>query len=377
MGRPWMTRTYYEFFAGGGMVRAGLGPGWTCLFANDFDPMKAAAYCANWGDAAFTPGDVADVLLSSLPGTADLAWASFPCQDLSLAGDGAGLGGPGSATRSGTFWPFWRLMQALVREGRGPRAIVLENVAGVLTSRGGRDFGAICGALAGAGYRAGALVIDAALFVPQSRPRVFFAAVRAGAHLAERAGPSTAWHPPALLKAQAGLPEAARRAWVWWTLPVPPVRVATLADLLDDAPFDPPERTTRLLALMSPLHRTKVQAAGRAVGAVYRRTRPGPDGARLQRAEVRFDGLAGCLRTPGGGSSRQTILSVDGGRVRSRLLTARETARLTGLDESFRLPARYNDACHVTGDGVCPPVVRHLAAGLLEPMLDARGDAAA
>ena len=38
-----MTASYYEFFAGGGMARAGLGPDWTCLFANDFDPKKAAA----------------------------------------------------------------------------------------------------------------------------------------------------------------------------------------------------------------------------------------------------------------------------------------------------------------------------------------------
>ena len=40
---------FYEFFAGGGMARAGLGPSWSCLFANDFDPKKAASYAANWG----------------------------------------------------------------------------------------------------------------------------------------------------------------------------------------------------------------------------------------------------------------------------------------------------------------------------------------
>ena len=39
---------FYEFFAGGGMVRAGLGPGWSCLFANDIDPKKAASYARNW-----------------------------------------------------------------------------------------------------------------------------------------------------------------------------------------------------------------------------------------------------------------------------------------------------------------------------------------
>ena len=128
---------FYEFFAGGGMARAGLGSGWTCTFANDFDPVKAQGYCANWGDRELKCCDVAQIAVSELRGIADLAWASFPCQDLSLAGDGRGLGVAASAaaTRSGAFWPFWALMQALAGERRAPRMIVLENVCGVLSSR--------------------------------------------------------------------------------------------------------------------------------------------------------------------------------------------------------------------------------------------------
>ncbi|MDR3716047.1 MAG: DNA cytosine methyltransferase [Puia sp.] len=94
-------RTFYEFFAGGGMARAGLGDEWRCLFANDFDEKKASSYRANWGAEHLTVKDVAKVKVEALPGQADLAWASFPCQDLSLAGDGAGLKGH----RSGSFWP--------------------------------------------------------------------------------------------------------------------------------------------------------------------------------------------------------------------------------------------------------------------------------
>ncbi len=103
--------TFYEFFAGGGMAHAGLGEGWRCTFANDFDEMKAATYRQNWGGDHLVCGDVAGVKASDLPGTADLSWASFPCQDLSLAGDYRGLGRADSAavTRSGTFWPFWKL----------------------------------------------------------------------------------------------------------------------------------------------------------------------------------------------------------------------------------------------------------------------------
>jgi DNA (cytosine-5)-methyltransferase 1 len=156
------------------MARAGLGEGWTCVFANDFDAKKAESYRRNWGGDGLCVGDVVKVTTAQLPGRADLVWASFPCQDLSLAGAGAGLEGK----RSGTFWSFWSLMKALRAEGRAPATIVLENVCGALTSHGGKDFESICKALAGEGYRFGSLVIDAALFLPQSRPRLFIVAVR-------------------------------------------------------------------------------------------------------------------------------------------------------------------------------------------------------
>lgn len=377
--------TYYEFFAGGGMAREGLGDGWRCLFANDFDPMKAATYAANWGSDHLVCEDVGKLAVSDLPAKADLAWASFPCQDLSLAGEYAGLGHAGTktATRSGTFWPFWALMKGLGLEGRAPRVIVLENVFGTLTSHGGKDFAAIGAALAGEGYRFGALVIDAVHFVPQSRPRVFFVAVEHDAPLPAglvAAGPSPEWHVNALLVAHAGMPTAAKGMWQWWRLPAPPSRTKTLAGLIEAEPagvkWHTIEETAHLLGMMSPLHQAKVETAkrvgGRMVGAVYRRTRPDADGSKKQRAEVRFDGLSGCLRTPSGGSSRQTILIVEGDLVRSRLISPREAARLMGLKESYELPARYNDAYHIAGDGVCPPVVAHIARHLLEPLVASR-----
>ncbi|MGO9210316.1 MAG: DNA cytosine methyltransferase [Terriglobales bacterium] len=121
-------RSYYEFFAGGGMARAGLGQEWTCLFANDIDAKKGASYATNWGGEHFKIGDVSALTTADLPGRAALAWASFPCQDLSLAGNGAGLKGE----RSGTSWPFWRLVEKLGSEGRPPSLVVLENVCGAL-----------------------------------------------------------------------------------------------------------------------------------------------------------------------------------------------------------------------------------------------------
>src|SRR5690606_7385865 len=118
--------------------------------------------------------------------------------------------------------------------------------------------------------------------------------------------------------------------------------------------------TKRLISMMSPenLRKLKEQKdkGERAIGMLYRRTREGQ-----QRAEVRFDGIAGCLRTATGGSSRQTVMIVHGKSVRSRLLAPREAARLMGLPDSYKLPEKYNDAYHLCGDGVAVPVVRFLA----------------
>ncbi|HYF23629.1 MAG TPA: DNA cytosine methyltransferase [Caulobacteraceae bacterium] len=364
--------TFYEFFAGGGMARLGLGEGWRCSFAVDFDAAKAAAYRANHGDDHLRHGDVWALDTADLPGRADLAWASSPCQDLSLAGARAGLSGG----RSSAFWGFWRLMEGLYGEGRAPRTIVIENVVGLLTSDGGADFAALCEALAGLGYRFGALEVDAALWSPQSRPRVFVVA-----SLDPAAGPAgpAAFHTPAIAAAFERLPEALKARWVWWPLAAPARRNTTVADLLEpEAPWFPPERTERLLALMNPANRLKLEAAraggGRRIGMAYRRVRV-EGGERVQRAEVRFDGLAGCLRTPAGGSSRQFVVEVEGDRTRARLLTAREAARLMGLPDSYVLPRAQTAALKLCGDGVVVPVVRALAEQVLAPLL--RGDRAA
>ncbi|VTZ25802.1 DNA (Cytosine-5-)-methyltransferase (fragment) [Methylocella tundrae] len=194
----------------------------------------------------------------------------------------------------------------------------------------------------------------------------------------------TLWHPPAVRNAYAALPLALRRAWIWWTMPSPATHAATLSDLIEDdaaVAWQAESETLGLLALMNEKNRRKIEAAKtagrRVVGCVYRRTRSDPAGGRRQRAEARFDGLAGCLRTPAGGSSRQVILVIEGERVRSRLISARETARLMGLPDAYHLPSNYNAAYHLTGDGVVVPVVRHLARHLLEPILARQAAAAA
>ena len=284
-------RSFYEFFAGGGMVRAGLGPGWRCLFANDFDHKKGQNYCKNWGDAELKTADVGSLTTKNLPGIADMVWASFPCQDLSVAGGGAGLKG----ARSGTLWRFWALMEGMMKEGRAPRLIVLENVCGTLTSHDGKDFATICRVFQQAGYGVGAAVVNAALFVPQSRPRLFVIAVHKSTDLPgylTAAGPMPPWHTLSVRTAYEKLPRKTKRAWLWWKVPVPPPRKVNFIDVIEDNPKSPAwftaEETRHLISMMSPINRAKVEEAKRQgrkmVGGVYKRTRPNKKNRTVQRA---------------------------------------------------------------------------------------------
>lgn len=356
------------------MARLGLGPRWRGAFANDVDPVKRAAYGANFSLADHRLADVHDLGLQDLPaGTPDLAWASSPCQDLSLAGARGGLG----AARSGAFFGFWRLMEALGEEGRAPRLIVVENVTGLLTSHGGADFAAITARLAARGYYVSATVLNASDFVPQSRPRLFIIGARA-----DRIGMSTGGEaaPAALARAAALLPPEAKARWRWIGAKPRRVRNSSLADILQDrAVFDPPARTRALLAAMAPAQRAAVDAlrrsGGRHVGAGFRRVRI-ENGVKHVRFEARFDGLAGCIRTPAGGSSRQIILEIDKGRAKSRLMSPREAARAMGLPDDYVLPPGTTAALTLVGDGVSPPVVRWLAENVLEPALGAARAAA-
>jgi DNA (cytosine-5)-methyltransferase 1 len=246
-------------------------------------------------------------------------------------------------------------MKALRAEDRAPRIIVLENVEGILTSDDGTDFPTICAALASEGYRFGAMLIDAVHFLPHSRERLFIVAVDISVAIptnlvAEE--PIENWHPQAVITAHGSLSSQSQDAWIRWRLPPPPKRNSRFAEVLEDDPqgvrWHTEAEAGRLLEMMSPVNLAKVENAKRAgrrmVGALYKRTRKDRAGVKVQRVEIRFDDIAGCLRTPGGGSSRQTVMIVEGDSIRSRLLSPREAARLMGLPDEYVLPGNYNEA---------------------------------
>ncbi|SDZ38775.1 DNA (cytosine-5)-methyltransferase 1 [Jannaschia faecimaris] len=368
------TPRYAEFFAGGGMVRAALDDSWDCAFANDIDAMKCTVYGENWGTDGLIFGDVANLDGSILRQPIDLYWASSPCQDFSLAGNGNGLGG----LRSGVFLTWVQKIQSAISQGHAPALIAFENVMGLVTRNGGRDFTAVITALAELGYHVGGLEIDARDFVPQSRPRLFVVCVRADLDVDDlsASGPAGPYHTRRITEFVSRAPVNIRKLWRWWrhdAPAMPPQGIAAIIDTCPDTPWFDAQTRRNLTAMMSPPSLSRLQVAkasgGMQIGTLYRRGRPGPDGVVRQRAEVRFDGVAGCLRTPAGGSSRQTLLLVEGGKLRARLLSTREAARLMGLPDSYHMPGNYNAAYKVAGDGVVVPVVQYLDRTLFRRVL--------
>lgn len=357
MNREETKPTCLDFFAGSGLVVEGLKGFFQTVWANDICEKKAKVFCANHDGKIFHLGSIEDVKGGDLP-QALLSWGSFPCQDLSLAGNMGGL----SSSRSGLVWQWLRVMDELPSR---PPLVVAENVVGLVSVAKGKHYQKLHNALVERGYKVGAVVIDASHWVPQSRKRVFVIAVEVGVPTCQFETDHPVWcHPASIVQAVKGL-----KGWVWWNLPAPPTRKKKLSDLIDfAAPCDGPEKQERLLAMVPDKHREKMTAAsqnGRAVFPGYKRIRHGQ-----QVLELRFDGIAGCLRTPEGGSSRQFLVIKDNGSFRTRLITVNEAAALMGAPENYKLPGTYNDGYKAMGDAVTVPVSHYLAENLLSPLAE-------
>lgn len=166
-----MTLTVVSLFDGiGGFPLAFERAGATTVATVEIDTAAAAVSGRHFPDATHFD-DVTKVTGDDLRAVGfvpdrGVITAGWPCQDLSVAGRRAGLAGE----RSGLWWEVVRILSET-----GSRWFVGENVPGLLSSNGGRDMGAVVGALGGLGYGFAYRVLDAQWFgVPQRRRRVFF-----------------------------------------------------------------------------------------------------------------------------------------------------------------------------------------------------------
>ena len=362
-------RNFIEYFAGIGLIRLGLEKeGWTPVYANDIDFKKQLMYDQAFPDQkdTYVLGDIHTILSESVP-FATLATASFPCVDLSIAGKQQGLDG----NQSGAYWGLIRI---LTEQGdRKPPLILLENVPGWLTARGGKDFREGILALNNLGYRCDAFILDARYFVPQSRPRLFVVGARGIDDLNTL---------PVLIHTRAEslrstrllstIRENADLDWMFIDLPEPPTLQVDFSSLVEELADDAPEwwkkdKVEKLHSQMSEYHKHFVdkQLTLDTVSylTAYRRVRSG-----ISRVEVRRDNMAGCLRTPTGGSSKQIVISVGRGELKARWMTAREYARLQGVPDSYPIEVPYTQALYGFGDAVCVPAISWIGKYVLNPL---------
>lgn len=365
-----INRTAAEYFAGIGLVRLGLErAGWNVIFANDIAAEKYEMYSSYFQDAPehYRLGDIFELDVTSIPETV-LATSSFPCIDLSLAGNQNGLAGK----HSGAFWGFIRILRE--QGEKRPRLVMLENVSGWLTSNKGLDFRLTIQALNELGYACDVYALDAIRFSPQSRPRIFVIGVQLDK-------PNKDWG--RLLERSPSLSTATLKNAVkvnydlnWhFCLPAmpPPKRNSGLSLIIEemdeqDSRWWNQAEVERHLSMMSISHRNTVDKLARqteiSYRTIYRRIRN-----KQQRAEVRGDDIAGCLRTARGGSSRQIVIAMGLGTIKMRHMTPREYARLQGVPDNYPIPPNNIQALTGFGDAVCVPVITWLAEQLLDPLL--------
>lgn len=352
-----------EFFAGIGLIRKGLeAEEFNVIFANDIDATKKTVYEANYNSEEFVLSDIRKLSGQDVP-SVEVAVASFPCTDLSVAGARVGLEGE----NSGLVFEFLRIVEEM--GSRKPSIVVLENVLGFSTSNGGDDLRATLLNLNAVGYVCDIIVLDAARFVPQSRPRMFIIGWPEPYQEPELFFSSDV-RPPWIIRFREQNPDLLLRAL---ELPPLPYCSETLSDVVDklredDLNWWSGERLDKFVESLSPMQFERLGkmklSSGKRWATAYRRTRHGK-----AVWEIRRDEISGCLRTGKGGSSRQALVEAGKGEVRVRWMTAREYCRLQGAPDLDLAGITENQGRFALGDAVCVPAVSWLARNALTPLL--------
>lgn len=357
-----------EFFAGIGLVRLALEhQGCRVVFANDIDPAKAEMYRRKWPqDDHLVVEDIQKLSTDQIP-PCHLFTASFPCNDLSIAGRWDGLNGKESSA-------FWGLIRLLRDSGScRPPLVLLENVVGFLMCDGGKDFEQALVALNELGYAVDAFILNAMHWVPQSRARLFVVA-KTMDDAADQVAEVSDTRPEALATFINDHPSI---RWSLRKLPRLPRPSKCLSDIVEDLPDDDPhwwsrDRVEYFMGQLSPKHevQAKLMIGGKqyTYATAFRRVRHG-----RSMAELRTDGIAGCLRTPRGGSGRQILFKAGRGRYMVRLLTARECARLQGVPDTYPIEVPLNQALFGFGDAVCVPAIEWIVKHYLRPQIAGAG----
>lgn len=361
--------TVAEYFAGIGLVRMGLEQtGWKVVFANDFSEKKHEMYKDFFGDeeSHYIVEDIFKLNAAEIPLT-DLATCSFPCIDLSLAGNRNGVI---NGKHSSAFWGFINILRA--QGSSAPLMVMVENVPGWLSSNGSEDFHITVEALNNLGYACDVFVMDARRFTAQSRLRVFLVGVKSAPK------PDSVKRITARSSnlASEKLKEVIRKydylSWTYFDIPEPPtLNKMGLSEIVEEFQNDnsiwwSDDQVTKHLHMMDENHHQNVEDLINKDAYTYRtffrRKRSG-----VQRVEVRKDDISGCLRTAIGGSSKQFILRAGKGGIKMRNMTPREYARLQGVPDEYSIQTEDTQALTGFGDAVCVPAIAWISENVLQP----------
>ncbi|EME8538593.1 DNA cytosine methyltransferase [Salmonella enterica] len=356
--------TALEFFAGIGLARAGMEQaGIQTIWSNDYDLNKKLMYEGHWKSHELLLADIHSLKSEDLP-TADVAWASSPCTDLSLAGKRIGLRG---GRESSAFFGFTDLLAGM--NERRPEVIVLENVTGLASSHNREDLRAAVKEFNALGYAVDAITLDARRFVPQSRPRLFLIGAKNPIDGGEQ---DTCLRPD----------------WLSWVHKDPEVRTFIMPlpkapELLGQGftheieamPDNDPrwwnaDKVALFKESMTTVQRERLEhfvaLDGTTARTAYRRTRNS-----IPVWEMRAEDISGCLRTARGGSSKQAVAIMGRGELKIRWMTGLEYARLMGAGWYTLENLRDSQIQYGFGDAVVVPVVGWVARHMILPHLAA------
>ena len=296
---------FIDLFSGiGGFHVAAEELGMRCVFASDIDESARRAYEANFGIKP--AGDITKIDASDVPDH-DLLFAGFPCQPFSIIGKRHGFDDP----RGTLFFDVVRILAA-----KRPRGFVLENVKQMATADRGRVINRILEELRSIGYDADYRVLNALDFgLPQKRERTIIVGI---------------------LQEEGGLGH-----YIW---PAGNVPMKPLSDLLEENPSPKVFASERIRLKRKAAHSPAVTPS------IWHENKSG---------NVSSHPYSCALRA---GASYNYLL-VNG----ERRLTARESLRLQGFPDSYKIVVPDSHVRKQTGNAVAVPVVR----GVIKEVRDA------
>jgi DNA (cytosine-5)-methyltransferase 1 len=336
--------TFIDLFAGVGGTRIGFErAGGECIFTSEYDRHCVDTYRANFRPDHEIVGDIRNVAPDSIPDH-DVLVAGFPCQPFSIAGVSKknALGrahGFACETQGTLFFDICRIL-----ETKKPLAFMLENVRNLRSHDQGRTFKVIIRSLTDMGYTLDCRVIDAKVFVPQHRERVFIVGFR---------------EPTAFTMDMVKIPDG------------PGPRLGQILHPEDGSESPEGDYTLGDLATVNPKYTltahlwkylrdyaAKHQAQGNGFG--FGLVTPA-DVTRTLSARYYKDG--------------SEILVSRGLRRNPRRLTPRECARLMGFPDEFTIPVSDTQAYKQFGNSVVVPVIEAIAKAMRPYVLSLKAQA--